>query len=95
MALAVLDSDDIPHPPIEAVFTTEEEVGMEGARNLDFSKIKGNMVINIDSEEEGILTVGCAGGFRLMRTFRLHMNQYRERYYLVRIHGSGGHIPEQ
>ena len=64
MALAVLDSDNIPHPPIEAVFTTEEEVGMEGARNLDFSKIKGNMVINIDSEEEGILTVGCAGGFR-------------------------------
>ena len=92
MALAVLDSDNIPHPPIEAVFTTEEEVGMEGARNLDFSKIKGNMVINIDSEEEGILTVGCAGGFRFDAMLPVTYEQVNGRVLSVCIHGlSGGH----
>lgn len=64
MILAILDSDDIPHPPLEAVFTTDEEVGMGGAQALDLEKLKGKMLINIDSEEEGILTVGCAGGYR-------------------------------
>ena len=92
MALAVLDSDNIPHPPIEAVFTTEEEVGMEGARNLDFSKIKGNMVINIDSEEEGILTVGCAGGFRFDAMLPVAYEPVNGTVLSVHIHGlSGGH----
>ena len=63
MALAILDSKDIPHPPIEAVFTVDEEIGMGGAENIDLSVLKGKKLINIDSEEEGILTVGCAGGF--------------------------------
>jgi len=61
-ALAVLDDDSIPHPRLEAVFTTCEEVGMEGATALDVSMLKGHTVINMDSEEEGILLVGCAGG---------------------------------
>lgn len=65
MALALLDSDDIPHPPIETVFTVDEEVGMSGAMEIDLSVLEGKMLINIDSEEEGILTVGCAGGYRL------------------------------
>lgn len=92
MALAVLDSDDIPHPPLEAVFTTEEEVGMEGARNLDFSKIKGSMVINIDSEEEGILTVGCAGGFRFDALLPTTYEKTEGTVLSVRIHGlAGGH----
>ena len=63
-ALAILDSDTIPHPPIEAVFTTDEEVGMGGAGAIDLSGLKGRMLINIDSEEEGTLLTGCAGGFR-------------------------------
>ena len=62
--LAILDSDDIPHPPIEALLTVDEEVGMVGARALDVSLLKGKKLINIDSEEEGILTVSCAGGVR-------------------------------
>ncbi len=62
--LAILDSDDIPHPPIEALLTVDEEVGMVGARVLDVSLLKGKKLINIDSEEEGILTVSCAGGVR-------------------------------
>ncbi len=62
--LAILDSDDIEHPALEAVFTTDEEVGMTGALNLDKSVLKGKYFINVDSEEEGIITVGCAGGNR-------------------------------
>lgn len=61
-ALAVLDADDLVHPPIEAVFTTDEEIGMLGAAAIDLSDLKGRTLLNIDSEEEGILTVSCAGG---------------------------------
>lgn len=62
MALAVLDAKDLPHPRIEAVFTIDEEIGMLGAIDLDMKPLKGRKLINIDSEEEGIFTVSCAGG---------------------------------
>ena len=61
-AMAVLASDDIPHPPIEAVFTVDEEIGMGGAHALDTSLLRGKKLFNIDGEEDGVLTVGCAGG---------------------------------
>lgn len=61
-ALALLESDNIPHPPLECVFTVDEEIGMEGAEALDTSILKGRTLINADSEDEGILTVSCAGG---------------------------------
>ena len=64
MALAVLEDDTIPHPPIEAVFTTDEETGMYGAEGIDVSGLNGKLLLNIDSECEGILTVSCAGGAR-------------------------------
>ena len=60
--LAILESDSIAHPPIEAVFTVDEEVGMLGARALDKSVLKGTQMINLDSEEDGTVTVSCAGG---------------------------------
>ena len=63
-ALAVLDSDDIPHPDFEAVFTSDEEIGLLGAVAIDPDAIKGRLLINIDSDEEGVFTVGCAGGMR-------------------------------
>ncbi len=62
MAMAVLSDDTLEHPPIEAVFTTEEETTMSGASALDISLLKGRRLINIDSEVEGVFTVGCAGG---------------------------------
>lgn len=61
-ALAILDSDSIQHPRIEFVCTVSEEVGMEGATGIDLSMLKGKRLINLDSEEEGIFLVGCAGG---------------------------------
>ena len=62
MALAVLDSSELEHPALEAVFTIDEETGMEGAIALDGNLLEGRRLLNIDSEEEGILTVSCAGG---------------------------------
>ncbi len=62
--LALLDSQDIAHPRIEAVITTDEEIGMEGATAIDLSMLKAKRMLNIDSEEEGILLTSCAGGMR-------------------------------
>jgi len=65
MALAVLADDTLPHPPLEVVFTTDEETGMNGAFALDTSDLKARRLLNLDSEEEGVFTVSCAGGMRL------------------------------
>ncbi len=65
MALAVLDDDTLCHPMVEVLLTTDEEVGMNGARNFDCSLLKGRRLINIDSEEEGEIIVSCAGGMRI------------------------------
>ena len=62
--LALLDSKDIIHPPIEAVFTSDEEIGLIGAAALDASVLSGKAMINLDSDEEGIFIAGCAGGLR-------------------------------
>jgi len=63
-ALAILADTAIPHPPLEVVFTADEETGMDGAAGIDLSMLKGRTLINIDSEEEGIFTVSCAGGIK-------------------------------
>ena len=62
MALALLADKTIPHPPIEAIITVDEEIGLLGAASINLSELKGRTLINIDSEEEGIFTVSCAGG---------------------------------
>ena len=64
MALAVMDDQTLKHPRIEAIFTVDEEVGMEGAAGLDVSPITARRMLNIDSEDEGVFTVSCAGGAR-------------------------------
>lgn len=61
-ALAILDSSDIPHPPLEAVFTVDEEIGMLGAAAIDCSPLRSKIMLNLDSEDEGYLLVSCAGG---------------------------------
>ena len=63
-ALALLADKSIPHPPLEVVITVDEETGMYGAAGIDLSMLKGKMLLNIDSEEEGVFTVACAGGAR-------------------------------
>ena len=92
MAMAILDSSDIPHPPIEALFTTDEEVGMGGAMGADLSSLKGKMLINIDSEDEGILTAGCAGGYRFEAKIPIERTAKTGTIVEIKIHGLlGGH----
>lgn len=64
MALAILADDSLSHPRLECVFTTDEETGLLGANAMDVGRLQGKRLINIDSEEEGIFTVSCAGGMR-------------------------------
>ncbi|MBQ6039305.1 MAG: aminoacyl-histidine dipeptidase [Oscillospiraceae bacterium] len=64
-AFAVLESDRIAHPPLTVILTVDEETGMDGATGLSADALDGTYLINIDSEEEGIFTVGCAGGVRV------------------------------
>lgn len=92
IALAVLEDDSLIHPPLEVVFTTEEEVGMDGAIHLDTSDLTADYLLNLDSEDEGILTVSCAGG----STIELHKSYEPMSVegipYNIRIHGlQGGH----
>ena len=65
MILAILADEDCPHPPLEAVFTSDEEIGLVGAFAMDCSDLKGRQLLNLDSEEEGVFTVSCSGGVGL------------------------------
>ncbi len=65
MAMAILNKQNIAHPPLEVLFTVEEETGLVGARELNPKHFKGTRLINLDSEEEGVFYSGCAGGVRL------------------------------
>ena len=69
MILAILESKEYSHPAIEAVLTTDEEIGMIGATKLDMSLLCSKKMINLDSEEEGIMTVSCAGGSDVKAVF--------------------------
>ncbi len=90
--LAILDCDDYTHPPIEAVFTTDEEVGMDGASALDVSDLKAKRLINIDNEEEGVLLVSCAGGASAGITFSSRKEKMAGKEIVVEVEGlSGGH----
>lgn len=62
MIMAILADKNLSHPPIEAVFTTDEEIGMIGAGKLDMSVLQGRRMLNIDSEDPAVVTVSCAGG---------------------------------
>lgn len=62
LALAILDDPSIPHPRLEVVLTTDEEIGMDGAAALDVTPLQSRQMLNLDSEVEGVFTVGCAGG---------------------------------
>ncbi len=92
MALAVLDSDTLEHPPIEALFTVDEEVGMTGAMNVDLTPLEGKMLLNLDSEDEGVLTAGCAGGFRFDLRLLLEQKTTEGTLVNLEIRGlKGGH----
>ncbi len=64
-ALAILESDEIVHPPLEVIITVDEEIGMFGAYDIDLSMIKGKKMLNIDSDVEGHFLTSCAGGISI------------------------------
>ena len=75
-ALTILDDKSIPHPRLEVVFTVSEEIGLLGASAMDLSSCQARRMINVDSEVEGILTAGCAGGVRVCMTLPIEREKF-------------------
>ena len=91
-ALALLDSEDIRHPRLEVIITVDEEVGMDGAREIDLSMLQGHRMINLDSEDEGIFLTSCAGGARVNCRFPMKKQELTGVCYELEVSGLlGGH----
>lgn len=92
--MAVLSSENIQHPPIEALFTIDEEMGMTGAMALTKDQLKGKILLNLDSEEDDEITIGCAGGVDVEITGNYNLETLNNdfQYYEISVSGlSGGH----
>lgn len=99
-ALALLASDSISHPKLEVIITVDEEVGMDGAREIDLSMLTGNRMVNLDSEDEGIFLTSCAGGARVKCDLKLETQRLEGLTYEVTVSGllgghSGGEIDKE
>ena len=81
--LALLDSDDLEHGPIECVFTRDEETGLTGAFGMKAGFMTGDYLINLDSEDEGQIFVSCAGGINTTATFRFEREKAPERHFFI------------
>jgi len=93
-ALAVLESNDIEHGPIEAIFTLDEETGLTGASNLKKGWLKADILLNMDSEEEGVLYIGCSGGKNTAAQFKFKPEKSNRNYsaFEIKVAGlKGGH----
>ncbi len=94
MMMALLEDKEHPHPELELLITTNEEVGMDGAMGLDASVLHGKRLLNLDSEDEGIFTTGCAGGVHVVARLALTEDSkgLAGSLFEVRISGGeGGH----
>ncbi|MDD6209254.1 MAG: aminoacyl-histidine dipeptidase [Bacteroidales bacterium] len=92
--LAILASNELRHGKIEALFTKDEECGMTGVRCMDSQFLTGKYLINLDSEEEGEIFIGCAGGERTLATFCYNTETPSEKLFFFRVNVSnlnGGH----
>ena len=83
--LALLDSNDIEHGPIECVFTRDEETGLTGAHGMKAGFMTGNMLINLDSEDEGLIFVSCAGGQTTHATFEFKREEAPADYFFLKL----------
>lgn len=94
MMLAVLTSEEVKHPPLECLFTTDEETGLTGAFALEENFLTGKTLINLDSEDDGEIFVGCAGGIDTKAFFKYKTKETPEDYFAfsVKVSGlKGGH----
>ena len=87
--LAILEATDIQHGKIEALFTKDEESGMTGVRCLESNFLSGKYLINLDSEEEGYIYIGCAGGERTLASFSYNTQNPNSDLYFFRIDVTG------
>lgn len=93
--LALLSDDTISHPPLECIFTVDEEVGMLGAFSMDLSSIKSRKMLNLDSEKEGIITAACAGGAEEICSLPGKQREKKGEVLTISIEGlRGGHSGE-
>ncbi len=91
-ALALLEDDSLCHPALEVLITVDEEIGLLGAAALDTTPLKGRYLINLDSEEEGYLWVGCAGGLTAQTNIPVKYQEADGRKYEITVSGLlGGH----
>ena len=94
LMLAVLSSDNLKHPALECLFTTDEETGLTGAFALDNNLLKGDILINLDSEDDGEIFVGCAGGIDTTATLKVKTKDTPRHFFAfsVTVKGlMGGH----
>ena len=90
--LALLDSKEIPHPRLEIILTVGEETGMDGAREIDLSMLKGKRLLNLDNEEEGVILTSCAGGARAECRLPITLEKRRGIQLEIQVCGlKGGH----
>lgn len=87
--MAILESDSIPHPAIEALFTIDEETGMTGALNLKAGILKGSILLNLDTEQDDEIDIGCAGGIDVTATGNYQMKELPADYSAWRISVKG------
>ena len=91
-AMALLSDDSIPHPPLTVILTVDEETGMDGAAALSPDELDGKYLINLDSEDEGVFTVGCAGGVRLHLIYPAAAEKTSGTLFTLMLSGlTGGH----
>ena len=92
LCLALLEDDDIPHPPLEVVFTSDEEIGLIGANAIDLSMLKGRRMLNLDTAHEGYFNVGCAGGARVAIDMPVEKEDYEGAQWQISLENfHGGH----
>ncbi len=92
IVLAILESENYPHPPIEAVFTTDEEIGMIGASALCTDGLSAKKMINLDSEEDDTVTVSCAGGSDFSAVLNVKREKKSGNEFIISLSGLlGGH----
>lgn len=90
--LAILEDTALEHPALEVVFTVDEEIGLLGAAALDTSSLKAKYLINLDSEEEGYLWAGCAGGMTAVSELPVRYQEYTQKKWKITVSGLlGGH----
>ncbi|TDX86108.1 aminoacyl-histidine dipeptidase [Epilithonimonas xixisoli] len=90
--MSILESNDIPHPDLEALFTIDEETGMTGALALKPGQLKGEILLNLDTEEDDEIDIGCAGGVDVTASAKFDLNDSKGETFKIEIKGlQGGH----